>query len=81
MKYLILPLLAYLLTISLHAEDKKIPQGIQVKSSVSITIKNTPVSEQSTINGLYVINLVSDKFADLPLSGKTHGFRPFSVDS
>ena len=26
-------------------------------------------------------DLVSDKFDHLPLSGKAHGFRPFSVDS
>ena len=30
---------------------------------------------------LYVKYLVSDKFDHLPLSGKAHGFRPFSVDS
>jgi len=29
----------------------------------------------------HLSQLVSDKFDHLPLSGKAHGFRPFSVDS
>ena len=56
MKFLTLPLIVFLLALSLYAEDKKSPKGIQPGESLSIIIKGVPLSQQRLTTGSYTVN-------------------------
>jgi hypothetical protein len=73
----------YYIGLDVHKETVAIA-FIQSNSRAEATYHGTCAGSNPAVeNALRKLakKLVSDKFDHLPLSGKAHGFRPFSVDS